>query len=260
MPAAGLDAVLFDLGHTLMDWTWDDDLLVAAHRAGLEAVDRYTPVAAEALTARYLREAQLQDWEAVEEVEYPPLVRTMLADVGVEVDEDELARFLDAEHAAWAPARKVASMSEALLDSIHDRGLETGLVSNAWDPRWLLERDLAEMGLLSRLDAIVFSSEVGVRKPRPEIFYRALDELGVEPARAVFVGDRLEADIAGGRALGMTTIQAMWFRAEETDTIEPDYRAFTMVDVLTIIERLVAPKTRTAPGFAARVHRDERRT
>jgi putative hydrolase of the HAD superfamily len=223
-----------------MDWTWDDDLLVAGHRAGLEALGRDSRTAAEALTARYLREAQLQDWEAVEEVEYPGLVRAMLADVGVDVDEPALVRFLEAEHAAWAPARKVASMSEALLDSLHDRGLKTGLVSNAWDPRWLLERDLEAMGLLSRLDVIVFSSEVGVRKPRPEIFYRALDELEVEPGRAVFVGDRLEADIKGASELGMTTVQAMWFRAEEReDGIEPDYRAFTMVDVLNVVSRLL---------------------
>jgi putative hydrolase of the HAD superfamily len=240
VPGASLDAVLFDLGHTLMDWTWDDDLLVAGHRAGLEAIGRYSKPAAEALTARYLREAQLQDWEAVEEVEYPGLVRTMLADVGVEVAENELVRFLEVEHAAWAPARKVGSMSEALLDSLHDRGLKTGLVSNAWDPRWLMERELTAMGLLERLDAIVFSSEVGVRKPRPEIFYRALDELGVEPGRALFVGDRLEADIKGAAELGMTTVQAMWFRAEESeDWIEPDYRAFTMVDVLNVVERLM---------------------
>jgi putative hydrolase of the HAD superfamily len=241
VPGASLDAVLFDLGHTLMDWTWDDDLLVAGHRAGLEAIERYSEPAAEALTSRYIHEAQLHDWEAVEEVEYPGLVRTMLGDVGVEVGEDDLVRFLEAEHAAWAPARKVASMSEALLDSLHDRGLKTGLVSNAWDPRWLMERELAAMGLLERLDAIVFSSEVGVRKPRPEIFYRVLDELGVEPERSVFVGDRLEADIKGAADLGMTTIQAMWFRAEESDDgIEPDHRAFTMVDVLTVVERLLA--------------------
>jgi putative hydrolase of the HAD superfamily len=241
VPGASLDAVLFDLGHTLMDWSWDDELLVAGHRAGLEAIGHGSDAAAEALTARYLREAQLQDWEAVEEVEYPGLARTMLADVGVAVDDDELVRFLDAEHAAWAPARKVASMSEALLDSLHDRGLKTGLVSNAWDPRWLLERDLDEMGLLPRLDAIVFSSEVGVRKPRPEIFYRALDALGVEPGRAMFVGDRLEADIKGAAELGMTTVQAMWFRAEQSENgIEPDFRAFTMVDVLNVVERLIA--------------------
>lgn len=241
MPGASIEAVLFDLGHTLMDWTWDDELLVAGHRAGLDALGRGSETAAEALTARYLREAQLHDWEAVEEVEYPSLVRTMLADVGVDVDDDELVRFLESEHAAWAPARKVGSMSEALLDALHDRGLRTGLVSNAWDPRWLLERDLEEMGLLVRLDAVVFSSDVGVRKPRPEIFYRALDELGVDPSRAVFVGDRLEADIRGAADLGMTTVQAMWFRAEESEEgVQPDYHAFTMFDVLNVVTRLLA--------------------
>jgi putative hydrolase of the HAD superfamily len=240
VPIRPFDAVLFDLGHTLMDWTWDDDLLVAGHRAGLEAIGRYSQPAAEALTTRYLHEAQLHDWDAVEEVEYPALTRTMLAEVGVDVDEEGLVRFLEAEHAAWAPARKVGSMSEALLDSLRDRGLKTGVVSNTWDPRWLLERDLGEMGLLARLDTTVFSSDVGVRKPRPEIFYRALDEVGAEPERTVFVGDRLQADIKGAADVGMTTIQAMWFRAEEDDAIRPDYRAFTMVDVLTIVERLHA--------------------
>jgi putative hydrolase of the HAD superfamily len=240
VPTAPLQAVLFDLGHTLMDWTWDDDLLVAGHKAGLAAIGRESEAAAAALTTRYLEEAQLQDWEALEEVEYPALAQTMLAEVGVDVDDDELVRFLDAEHAAWAPARKVGSMSEALLDSLRDRGLKTGLVSNAWDPRWLLLRDLEEMRLLDRLDSVVFSADVGVRKPRPEIFRRALDELGADAARCVFVGDRLVADVKGAADLGMTTIQSMWFRAEEEDGIEPDYRAFTMVDVLTIVERLLA--------------------
>jgi putative hydrolase of the HAD superfamily len=240
VPTGAFAAVLFDLGHTLMDWAWDDDLLAVGHRAGLEAIGCYSEPAAEALTSRYVDEAQLHDWEAVEEVEYPALTRAMLADVGVEVDEDGLVRFLEAEHAAWAPARKVGSMSEALLDSLRDRGLKTGLVSNTWDPRWLLERDLEQMGLLSRLDSTVFSSEVGVRKPRPEIFHRALEELDVEPERSVFVGDRLDADVRGAGDLGMTTIQAMWFRAEEDEEIEPDHRAFTMVDVLRIVERLGA--------------------
>jgi putative hydrolase of the HAD superfamily len=249
VPGASIEAVLFDLGHTLMDWTWDDDLLVAGHRAGLDAIGGGSETAAEALTARYLREAQLHDWEAVEEVEYPGLVRMMLADIGLDVDDGALVRFLEAEHAAWAPARKVGSMSEALLDALRDRGLKTGLVSNAWDPRWLLERDLEEMGLLSRLDAVVFSSEVGVRKPRPQIFEHVLEELGVDPSRSVFVGDRLEADIKGAADLGMTTVQAMWFRAEESDDgVEPDYRAYTMFDVLNIVERLLLAANIRARG------------
>jgi FMN phosphatase YigB (HAD superfamily) len=79
-----------------------------------------------------------------------------------------------------------------------------------------------------------------VRKPRPEIFHLALDELGVKPERALFVGDRLVADIRGARDVGMRTVQAMWYRAEESeDGTEPDFRAFTQFDVLNIVRRLV---------------------
>jgi putative hydrolase of the HAD superfamily len=78
-----------------------------------------------------------------------------------------------------------------------------------------------------------------VRKPHPKIFARAVDEVGVDAQRILFVGDRLRADVRGARDAGMTTVQAMWFRAEEDeDDVEPDFRAFTQVDVLNVVRRL----------------------
>jgi putative hydrolase of the HAD superfamily len=234
-----LEAVLFDWGHTLMDWRWDDALLEAGHRAGLAAVDAPAD-RAPALSEAYRNESRLYSWEVPEEVEYPALARELLATVGVEVDENELERFLIAEHAAWAPARQLASTTHALLDAIRDRGLKTGLVSNAMDPGWILVRDLDEMGLKDRLDVAVFSSDVGLRKPRPEIFQRALDELAVAPERTLFVGDRVREDVGGAHELGMRTVQALWFRAEENDNgVEPDFRAFTQFDVLNAVRRLL---------------------
>jgi putative hydrolase of the HAD superfamily len=134
---------------------------------------------------------------------------------------------------------QVASTSVALLEVLRKRGLRTGLVSNATDPGWLLRADLEQQGLAPLLDAIVFSSEVGRRKPHPEIFQRALGELGVAPERTLFVGDRLVEDVQGPARLGMTTVQALWFRADENPNgIEPDYQAFTQMDVLNVVERL----------------------
>jgi len=234
-----LDAVLFDWGHTLMDWTWDDALLEEGHRAGLAAIGAPAEKAP-ALSAGYRNESRLFQWEVPEEVEYPSLARELLAAVGVDVDDAQLERFLLAEHAAWAPARRLASMSHALLDAVRERRLKTGLVSNAMDPGWILLRDLEEMGLAERLDVAVFSSDVGLRKPRPEIFERALVELGVAPERTLFVGDRLREDVGGAHELGMRTVQALWFRAEESaNGIEPDFRAFTQLDVLNAVRRLI---------------------
>jgi putative hydrolase of the HAD superfamily len=97
------------------------------------------------------------------------------------------------------------------------------------------------MGIAKRIDVAVFSSEVGVRKPHPEIFLRVLAALGAAPERTLFVGDRLYEDVRGAGELGMTTVQAVWFRADEhPDGGVPDHVAFTQFDVLNIARRLVS--------------------
>jgi putative hydrolase of the HAD superfamily len=233
-----LEAVLFDWGDTLMRWAWEPELLAAGHAAGLGALG-LDPDAE--LTARF-RDSYLPLMfapGAVEEVEYPGLVRQLLAESGIAVDDDELGRFLEAEHAAWAPARQLADTTHALLEALRDRGLKVGLVSNAFDPPALLHRDLALLGVAERLDVAVFSSELGRRKPDPAIFERALEELGVEAGRTLFVGDTIATDIAGAAALGMHTCQAVWFRADDDPGgPEPDFQAFTQMDVITVVKRL----------------------
>jgi putative hydrolase of the HAD superfamily len=95
------------------------------------------------------------------------------------------------------------------------------------------------MGLADRLDTAVFSSEVGKRKPHPAIFEAALEALGVEPGRALFVGDRRFEDIRGAKEVGMATVLAYWFRADDDERgREPDYEAFTQMDVLNIVRRM----------------------
>jgi putative hydrolase of the HAD superfamily len=236
-----LEAVLFDWGDTLMRWEWDASLLEAGHRAGLAAVGREDMPEADALAAHFAEAYLPFFWlpGAVEEIEYPGLVRELLGHFGVEVSDDELGRFLEAEHDAWRPACALGATTHALLESLRARGLKLGLVSNAFDPPWLLHRDLERMGVAERLDTAVFSSELGRRKPDPAIFERALEALGVEAGRALFVGDSLVADVGGAAALGMRTVQALWFRADDApDASEPDYRAFTQMDVLNVALRL----------------------
>jgi putative hydrolase of the HAD superfamily len=236
-------AVLFDWGDTLMQFAYDPALVEAGQRAGLEALGRDDVPDPGRLVKHFRERYEPFFWTpgTIEELEYPGLVRQLLGEFGVEVDEGELTRFLEAEHAAWEPARRLAAHTHALLEALRARGLKLGLVSNAFDPGWLLHRDLEQMGLAERLDFAVFSSEVGKRKPHPEIFRRALAELGVEAGEAVFVGDRLYEDVRGAGDLGMTTVQALWFRADEhPDGGEPDFQAFTQMDVLNVVDRLGA--------------------
>lgn len=238
-----LEAVLFDWGSTLMDFVWDDELVEQGHRAGLQALGRDDPDELARLSAHF-RERYLPLLQApgtLEEVEYPGLVRELLERFGIEATEEAVNRYLEAEHGAWDPAMQVGSTSVALLEALRNRGLKTGLVSNATDPGWLLRVDLERQGLAPYLDTVVFSSEVGKRKPHPAIYEAALSALGVAAERTLFVGDRLVEDIQGPAQLGMATVQAVWFRADENaDGIEPDYQAFTQMDVLNVVERLRA--------------------
>jgi putative hydrolase of the HAD superfamily len=236
-----LRAVLFDWGDTLFHFAYDERLLAAGWEVGLTALERdglpSPEETAEVFRERYLPLLFVPG--ALEEVEYPGMVRELLGGFGVEVSDDELDLFLAAEHSAWAPARLLGAHTHALLDALRERGLLTGLVSNAFDPGWLLHRDLADMGLAERLDAAVFSSEVGLRKPHPAVFEATLARLDVEPEDALFVGDRRFEDMRGAKELGMTTVQAFWFRADDDERgLDPDYEAFTAMDVLNVVRRL----------------------
>jgi HAD superfamily hydrolase (TIGR01509 family) len=217
-----LEAVLFDWTNTLVEFTWDDELLAAGHRAALGRDDP-------AFTARY-RQLVLGDED------HRPYAE-LLTELGVE----DPARFIELEHAAWRPAHQVLSSAQAMLVSLRRRGLKTGIVANSWpEPARLLRADVERYGLAGELDVQVWSEEVGARKPEPAIFMHALDRLGIDPVDALFVGDGLENDVQGAGDVGMTTVQALWFRADDTPGIEPDYMAFTPMDVLNAARRLAA--------------------
>ena len=225
-----------------MQFAYDTALIEAGQRAGFEAIGRADEPQADAIAAHFREHYEPMFWQpgTLEEIEYPGLVRKLLGQFGIELSDEELGRFLEAEHDAWEPSRVLGSTTHALLESLRSRGLRLGLVSNAFDPGWLLHRDLEQMGIAERIDFAVFSSEVGKRKPHPAIFERALEALDVEPAEAMFVGDRLYEDVRGAGEVGMTTVQAVWFRADEhPGGSEPDFQAFTQMDVLNFADRLL---------------------
>jgi len=87
----------------------------------------------------------------------------------------------------------------ALFRRLHADGVPTGLLSNSWGGSYPTEL-FPEM-----FDAVVISSEVGMRKPEPRIFLHAAGLLGLEPAECVFVDD-IEANITAAEQLGFTGV------------------------------------------------------
>jgi HAD superfamily hydrolase (TIGR01549 family) len=103
----------------------------------------------------------------------------------------------------WALSENFELFEDALpvLEELRLAELRIGLVSNGI-------RDLTEFVAHHRLDvdAIVDSRSHGRVKPHPTIFEAALERLGASAGDAVMVGDSLEEDIEGARALGMRAI------------------------------------------------------
>jgi HAD superfamily hydrolase (TIGR01549 family) len=62
---------------------------------------------------------------------------------------------------------------------------------------------LREAGIADLFEIIVVSDAVGWRKPAPTIFHQTLARMGLEAAEALFIGDRIDIDVAGARAVGM---------------------------------------------------------
>jgi putative hydrolase of the HAD superfamily len=89
------------------------------------------------------------------------------------------------------------------LPRLRDAGRRLVVVSN-WDVS--LHEVLERVGLAGLLDGIVTSAEVGLRKPAPGIFERALEVAGVAATEAVHVGDTLGEDVSGARAAGIEPI------------------------------------------------------
>jgi putative hydrolase of the HAD superfamily len=234
---------MFDWGDTLMRYEWNDEVALAGNRAGIAALaarDGLPP--AEAIHAYFKeREAQLFDDAREDEIDFVELNRACFSELGCELEDDDVRLYVQATYDVWEQTFTVPPAAHALLDALRKRGLKLALVSNTAQREWLLRPVFERQGLAERVDAIVLSSEVGKRKPHPVIFQRALEELGVRGEECLFVGDRLYNDVRGASELGMATVQALWFRADEhANGAEPDHRAFTMLDVLNIADRRLA--------------------
>jgi putative hydrolase of the HAD superfamily len=94
------------------------------------------------------------------------------------------------------------------LAALKEDGLCTAVISNLpWgSPAAPWHREVARQGLAPYLNAVVFCTDAGWRKPARQIFEVALDLCEAEPENCLFVGDNPVWDVAGPRAIGMEAV------------------------------------------------------
>ncbi len=114
-------------------------------------------------------------------------------------------------------------------------GYALGLVSNVPLPGKLYLRLLARHGLVAPFATLQFSYDTGSRKPSPAMIRAALAALAVEPEHAAMVGDRRGADVAAGRAAGVTTI---WLESADGGGPTPDYAIRRLGELPALLARL----------------------
>jgi putative hydrolase of the HAD superfamily len=210
MRMPSIDGVLFDYGRTLVTFDYPtDDLLhvLDEFRPRIEA-ELHVP-APEADTILHDVLLPLEEYvssRSEDEVDYADVYRQAWRGAGMRLPDGLLHEILDAEQQCWDRAVCVDPDALQVLSTLGERGIKRGICSNAPFPPEMMRRQLRSNGIAAAVDGVVFSSEVGRRKPAPEMYRAALDAIGTAPPRTLFVGDRVREDYEGPRALGMRAV------------------------------------------------------
>lgn len=106
---------------------------------------------------------------------------------------------------AGVETRPMPGVRDALT-YFRSAGIYMGVVSNSSFRQHVIRHELSKHGLAEFMSVIIASAEYAVRKPNPLIFDVAASRLGTAPSDTWFVGDRLDTDVAGATAAGMTPV------------------------------------------------------
>jgi HAD superfamily hydrolase (TIGR01509 family) len=210
MRMPGTQGVLFDYGRTLVTFEYPtEDLLdvMRDFRPRIEAALGVPAPEAEAILESVL--LPLEECIASmseDEVKYMDVYRESWARAGMTLPDGLLHDILDAEQMCWDRAVRLDPDALQVLSWLGAHGIKRGVCSNAPFPPEMMRRQVDTNGIAEVVDAVVFSSEVGRRKPAHEVYRAALDAISVEARHVLFVGDRVREDYEGPRALGMRAV------------------------------------------------------
>jgi len=233
-------AVTFDLWNTLIEVVSYTDARVnalydAATRAGYTGPAEAAVEAYRGATAWYEREWRTRHVQ----VDSGARLDYMLCELGVELAPADRAAL--AEEFEKVFLRSPPPLTPGALEAVTRLSprYRLGVISDTGiTPGRAMRRYFEERGLMGHFSSLVFSDETGLCKPHPDVFTRALRELGAEPCEAVHVGDLLRTDIAGAKGVGMRSV---WVRSPYQDgesDAQPDYVIDSLHELPDILDSL----------------------
>ncbi len=194
-----IDAVIFDWGGTLT--AWHDIDFHAESLALAQAVvgaDHEIEV-----SQQRLHTAGSVIWGRSRDEQRSSTVADLFTEAGLGHDPELLTAYYD----FWDPHTHTDPDVRPTWEALRADGIKVGVLSNTIWPRAFHEGFFDRDGVRDLIDGDVYTSEIPWTKPSPRAFTAAMEAVGVtDPARCVYVGDRLYDDIWGAQHAGLRAI------------------------------------------------------
>jgi putative hydrolase of the HAD superfamily len=194
-----VDAVIFDWGGTLTRWH-DIDFHAESLALAQAVVNADHDVE---VSRQRLHEAGAVIWGRSRDHQQSATVDDLFAEAGLEHDPE----LLDEYYEFWDPHTATDPEVPSLWEALRADGIKVGVLSNTIWPRSFHEQIFERDGVLHLIDGDVYTSEIPWTKPSEMAFAAAMAAVDVDdPARCVYVGDRLFDDIWGAQNAGLRAI------------------------------------------------------
>lgn len=126
------------------------------------------------------------------------------------------------------------------LQKLKDMGIRLAILSNTFVGKEALDRHLEEIGILNIFEMRMYSCYYPYRKPDKRIFLDAAAKINTQPEKVLFVGDRLDTDLAGSLSAGMRCIIKKSHANEDKQLPKKIIKINTISELPKIVSRINA--------------------
>ncbi|MCM4170416.1 noncanonical pyrimidine nucleotidase, YjjG family [Arenibacter sp. TNZ] len=218
--------IFFDLDHTLWDFEKNSALtfqkILTENSVGIELKDflkAYIPINFEFW--KYYREGKISK----DELRFERL-KVTFDTIGLSISNELIHVLSDQYIENLSTFNHLFPNTVEVLDYLKPN-YKLHIITNGFQE--IQDKKLQSSNIHNYFDHIINSEMAGVKKPNPKIFELALSKANTLPNKSLMIGDNLEADILGARAVGLHTLH---FNANN----EPEHEYCDMISDLSEIK------------------------
>lgn len=247
-----IDTVLFDMGGTIEDVSYDNETRINAAKRILKflsdssifletTVDEFVEI----LKKRF---AEYKTWSLETCIEANPTViwtKWLLQDF--KIDEEKISSISEPLSVIWETnfyKRRCREEVPEMLEKLKQRGYKLGVISNTTSKTQVFST-LEEYKIRDYFSCVCLSSVTGIRKPNKEIFEEALQKVGSMPQNTVYVGDQIARDVVGSKAAGYALViliesffTTFTDESVRNDLDKIDYKVSNLMEIVELLDRI----------------------